>query len=103
MFWKMGKLKVDILLSHQQFFYCYVTSVDGNLYCTMVYDSNELTQREELWECLLQLSSGIHEAWVITGDSNNVLRSEKRLGGQKVTLREIQGYEDGWRSVNWKK
>ncbi|XP_074266109.1 uncharacterized protein LOC141588575 [Silene latifolia] len=47
---------------------------------TMIYASNDLKEREELWGSLRRIAIGIVVPWVIGGDFNCVTQSSERLG-----------------------
>lgn len=60
---------------------------------TVIYASNELMQRQQLWDKLASIGSQITTEWLVYGDFNNVLYSEDRIGGS-VTQAETQGFKE---------
>ncbi|XP_057746732.1 uncharacterized protein LOC130966002 [Arachis stenosperma] len=51
-----------------------------NWVCSAVYGSPQPAIREDLWEHLLALGTSIQDPWLITGDFNEILHSQKVKG-----------------------
>ncbi|XP_070030161.1 uncharacterized protein [Nicotiana sylvestris] len=60
---------------------------------TVVYASIDSTQRNQLWKNLIQIESNIQVCWLLSGDFNNVLHTDDRIG-TPVTQAETQGFQD---------
>ncbi|KAK6791607.1 hypothetical protein RDI58_010688 [Solanum bulbocastanum] len=84
-----------ILYVHEQFIHCEVANVVASIsvLITLVYARNELTQREVLWKELRGLRANIQSPWIMSGDFNNVLEVEERIG-LPVTQAEIAGFKE---------
>ncbi|XP_075108929.1 uncharacterized protein LOC142180761 [Nicotiana tabacum] len=92
--WKTN-LSVNIVQVHEQFIHYKVSdSVIGyQIMLTVVYARNKLQERTSLW-CDLQLVGGqVQIPWLISGDFNNVLTTDDRLG-QPVTMNEVKEFKD---------
>ncbi|XP_075092243.1 uncharacterized protein LOC142172510 [Nicotiana tabacum] len=58
-----------------------------------MYASNEVNKRQQLWDKLVNLGATIKESWLLSGDFNNVLHTDDRIGAP-VTQSEIKGFQD---------
>lgn len=59
----------------------------------MVYARNEANIRSILWQELEQIGAGCQEPWLLSGDFNNVLTTDDRVG-QPVTESEVRGFKN---------
>lgn len=48
---------------------------------TVVYDSNNMEERKELWKNLLKIGNSINEPWCICGDFNTLVNTKDTVGG----------------------
>ncbi|KAJ8419257.1 hypothetical protein Cgig2_003298 [Carnegiea gigantea] len=64
-------------------------STNKLFYVTVIYGMNHVTQRQVLWDELIDLAPH-SEAWCILGDFNAVLSKEDRIKGDPMTEQEIQ-------------
>ncbi|XP_049397279.1 uncharacterized protein LOC125861414 [Solanum stenotomum] len=92
--WK-DHIQVHILVVHEQFINCKISDKTSpfSSYFTVVYAKNESQQREDLWRELVQIGGIIQEAWLLTGNFNNVLTTDDRLGFP-VMQEETQAFQD---------
>ncbi|XP_060214939.1 uncharacterized protein LOC132641863 [Lycium barbarum] len=60
----------------------------------MVYGSNSLEERKELWDGLLRLGATITTPWCICGDFKSPLSSEDRTGGNPVGDAETRDFQN---------
>ncbi|XP_019260070.1 PREDICTED: uncharacterized protein LOC109238089 [Nicotiana attenuata] len=60
---------------------------------TIVCAYNELNSTQQLWEKLMGIGSNITGDLLISGDFNNVLQSEDRIGAP-ITMAEVQGFKE---------
>ncbi|KAH0685970.1 hypothetical protein KY284_016523 [Solanum tuberosum] len=92
--WKKH-LDVQILHIHEQFIHCVVDNVAASIsvLLTIVYARNEQSQREVLWKELQGMGANIQCPWILSGDFNNVLANEERIG-LPVTQAEIVGFKE---------
>lgn len=56
---------------------------------TIMYARDKLSKREIMWQKLQNMSASVHGPWILSGDFNNVLSVNERIG-QPVTDVEIQ-------------
>ncbi|XP_059290159.1 uncharacterized protein LOC132043716 [Lycium ferocissimum] len=95
--WLLWKphLDVQILVTDPQFIHCEVHDnvLQFKMMFTVVYASNEAGQRQQLWDKLTQIGSHIQSVWLISGDFNNVLYADDRIGAP-VTQIETQEFRD---------
>ena len=77
---KASSFKVNILGGSSQYLHCYLEPRSGKpgFYCTLIYAFNETVKREELWKDLMTMQ--ISDPWIICGDFNCVMNTEKRIG-----------------------
>ncbi|XP_019242312.1 PREDICTED: uncharacterized protein LOC109222403 [Nicotiana attenuata] len=59
---------------------------------TVVYAYNELNPRQQLWEKLIGIGSNITSGWLISGDFNNVLQVDDKIGAPVIHA-EVQGFK----------
>ncbi|XP_019264805.1 PREDICTED: uncharacterized protein LOC109242395 [Nicotiana attenuata] len=69
----------------------YSNAVNGRI--CIIYAQNDGNQREKLWRDLRGLTIPSQEAWLLSGDFNNVLSSEHTIGSP-VTDAEIKRFKD---------
>ncbi|XP_019225943.1 PREDICTED: uncharacterized protein LOC109207468 [Nicotiana attenuata] len=69
----------------------YSNAVNGRI--CIIYAQNDGNQRKKLWRDLRGLTIPSQEAWLLSGDFNNVLSSEDRIGSP-VTDAEIKEFKD---------
>lgn len=64
-------------------------AVDGGVYVdwilTALYASPDRLTREELWLYLAAMEKVIRVSWLVTGDFNQVVDQDEKLGGQRLT------------------
>ncbi|PHT65887.1 hypothetical protein T459_30312 [Capsicum annuum] len=61
---------------------------------TVVYESNNMEERKELWKGLGQIRANIIIPWCICGDFNLPLTSEDRIGGQLIHDYETRDFQE---------
>lgn len=91
-YYRKKHLHVQIMHIHEQHIHCVVDNVAGRIFLllTIVYARNEQIQREVLLKELQVLDANIQSPWILSGDFNNVLVVEKRIG-LPITQDEIDG------------
>ncbi|XP_074303967.1 uncharacterized protein LOC141638453 [Silene latifolia] len=93
--WKPSMVDIMFLEYHAQ--YVHMEVIEKASQCsfmvTMIYASNDLKEREELWGSLRRIAIGIVVPWVIGGDFNCVTQSSERLGG-RVTDAETEPFKN---------
>ncbi|XP_019254004.1 PREDICTED: uncharacterized protein LOC109232713 [Nicotiana attenuata] len=92
--WKES-INVQIQTIKDQYIHCSIeeSSTHFTTEFTVVYAKNTLQKREELWNELHQFGKQICNAWLLSGDFNNGLTTDNRIG-QPVTAKEIQGFQE---------
>ncbi|XP_075096574.1 uncharacterized protein LOC142174641 [Nicotiana tabacum] len=92
--WKQN-VEVQILLLDEHSIHCEVQERSSTFktLITVVYESNEVNKRQQLWDKLVNLGATIKESWLLSGDFNNVLHTDDRIGAL-VTQSEIKGFQD---------
>lgn len=77
-----------------QALHCEVTHTFTNkrFILTVVYVSNDSTERHTLWEFLIS-EANTTLPWLIVGDFNHLLHKDDRIGGVPVTLHD-RGFPD---------
>ncbi|KAF3653433.1 hypothetical protein FXO37_16988 [Capsicum annuum] len=61
---------------------------------TFVYAYNKKEERLDLWNHLKMLSQNCNQVWMVLGDFNAVFQKENRIGGSRVTLAEVEDFQD---------
>ncbi|XP_074278418.1 uncharacterized protein LOC141602008 [Silene latifolia] len=70
------------------------SQTDGRkFYLTMIYASNDLHERVELWDFLKQVATNCTDPWLWLGDFNTVLSPVERLGGNTTEIETEQFQE----------
>ncbi|XP_019242537.1 PREDICTED: uncharacterized protein LOC109222666, partial [Nicotiana attenuata] len=88
-------LIVNIIQVHEQFIhYLVMDTVTGyRILLTVVYARNKQHERDRLWNDVQQLGGQVQMPWLISGDFNNVLTIDDRLG-KPVTMNEVQEFKE---------
>nr|XP_016495240.1 PREDICTED: uncharacterized protein LOC107814346 [Nicotiana tabacum] len=91
--WKTH-LTVKVLQIHEQFIHFLVEDEATNfqIMLTAVYARNKVQERASLWHELQILGGQIQIPWFISGNFNNVLTTDDRIG-QPVTTSEVQDFK----------
>lgn len=94
MLWK-NNINVQILEVGDQFIHCEIQEVSSNFKAlvTVVYASNNNNLRNQLWRKLIQIGANIQDNWLLSGDFNNVLYTDDRIGAP-ITQAETQGFQE---------
>ncbi|XP_070002870.1 uncharacterized protein [Nicotiana sylvestris] len=94
--WKEQLVQVNIILFSDQLVHCKVKdkSTQNTFDITFVYGKNTIAERRNLWGQLRQIQSNIQEAWLLTGDFNNMLSVDDRINGQPVQQAELWTLRD---------
>lgn len=89
----MWKRDIDVLIIEKggDFIHCKVARGNICFIFTVVYGTDDLSVREELWRKFGLMGSRVQEPWLLCGDFNNVLYSDDRLNGSEVTQQETKG------------
>ncbi|XP_019235016.1 PREDICTED: uncharacterized protein LOC109215406 [Nicotiana attenuata] len=92
--WK-SNINVQVLVVEDQFIHCEIQEISSNFKAmvTVVYASNDINQRNQLWRKLIQIGANIQDSWLLSGDFNNVLHTDDRIGAP-ITQAETQGFQD---------
>lgn len=82
-------------VTHGEFIHCLIKERNTDFTCalTVIYGSNNMEERRELWEGLKLIGSTITMPWSICGDFNSPLTSEDRIGGQLINDNEIRDFQ----------
>lgn len=72
---------IDILESSPNIIDTFVTAEGSSFYVSFVYVSPLKEDRAEFWEKLMLISQSREEAWLITGDYNELLDNSEKEGG----------------------
>lgn len=85
--WKPASFNVIIVKGSSQLLHCYLEPTRGNhgFYCTFINAINDIGQRRELWQELMQFQ--INEPWTLSGEFNCVMNTDERIG---ATVRGIE-------------
>lgn len=94
--WREGEFKCTQLAHDKDFIHLHVQSIalQHQFHLTIVYASNDSLERYTPWEKLINLKSLVSGAWVLTGDLNNVLSSDERVGGIQASALELLPFQD---------
>ncbi|XP_019259313.1 PREDICTED: uncharacterized protein LOC109237461 [Nicotiana attenuata] len=95
--WLLWKAHIQLQIIHMtdQFIQCCIEDTNSQFKTnfSIIYAQNDGNQRENLWRDLRGLTIPSQEAWLLSGDFNNVLSSEDRIGSP-VTDAEIKRFKD---------
>lgn len=78
--WK-DHVDLEILDSSPNFIDVKIVTGPASTFVTFVYGVPRLEERASLWEQLTQLGSVRDDAWLVTGDFNDLLDNAEKLGG----------------------
>ncbi|XP_020259073.1 uncharacterized protein LOC109835511 [Asparagus officinalis] len=94
--WDNDILKIQNVIFSEQCITCTVESRDGRFFslCTIVYASNHLASRKNLWRDLLTLKQGVNSPWIIGGDFNAIASCEEKIGGLPVTESDTEDFQN---------
>ncbi|KAF7815243.1 RNA-directed DNA polymerase [Senna tora] len=93
--WRTDKVDVEIIWAHHQMVHCRVKfSRENQFLCTFVYASPDCYKRDEAWELLRNLSTGIDGPWLVGGDFNVYLRVDEKKGGKDPNWRSMEKFND---------
>ncbi|XP_074306147.1 uncharacterized protein LOC141641381 [Silene latifolia] len=94
-FWKSDCFDIQFLAYNAQYIHMFVKSQtdDRRFYLTMIYASNDLYERVELWEFLKQVATNCTDPWLWLGDFNTVLSPVERLGGNTTEI-EMEQFQE---------
>ena len=54
-----------------------------------MYASPQAISRQELWQALPRLSTGLNAPWMVIGDFNSMLLNDEKMGGGRSTLATV--------------
>ncbi|XP_061339719.1 uncharacterized protein LOC133286328 [Gastrolobium bilobum] len=92
-FWDSVRAEVQAIQQTNQYIHMKVTLVDSlSFLCTAVYGSPHEGNRHLMWEDLIQLSSLIHEPWIMAGDFNDIKASSEKNGGSSPDIAKCQRF-----------
>lgn len=78
--WK-DDVKVDILYSSCNIIDTLVHSKKSSFYVSFIYGTPKREDWPAFWSKLVELGKARNEAWLLTGDFNDLLDNEEKLGG----------------------
>lgn len=92
--WKADEFDICLLGRTDQYIHLRVQmkATLQQFFLTIVYASNAAAERLVLWDDLRNLTT--HDAWLVGGDFNNVLRPDEREGGQHPLESEFAPFAD---------
>lgn len=92
--WRQDEFQVQLLAMEPQFIHVKVEvkATLQSVYLTVIYASNEQTERLQLWDSLRTLT--VSNVWLVGGDFNNVLRPTEREGGQIPMVTEYEPFAE---------
>lgn len=62
------------------------------MYLPVVYASNMVSDRENLWQQLVNKASALDKAWLLMGDFNNVLNPKDKKGCLPIPFSHLRGF-----------
>ncbi|KAH7838239.1 hypothetical protein Vadar_023890 [Vaccinium darrowii] len=71
-----------------------INRVCSLLWCLFVYGAPVVREKESVWENLRSLSIGIHGAWLVLGDFNDIIAESKKSGGSSPSVRRMMDFND---------
>ncbi|XP_020265045.1 uncharacterized protein LOC109840710 [Asparagus officinalis] len=94
--WDNDILTIQNVIFSEQCITCTIESRDGRFFslCTIVYASNHLASRKNLWRDLLTLKQGVNSPWFIGGDFNAIASCEEKIGGLPVTESDTEDFQN---------
>ncbi|OIT29721.1 hypothetical protein A4A49_29474 [Nicotiana attenuata] len=86
-FWNSNCKGVVLSKSRQQITFC-IDNMGGHKYfwLTVVYARSKVVKRRKLWNNLRYISSQATGPWVVCGDFNSIMNSDKKKGGTQHRL-----------------
>ena len=92
MLWNPNEVEVKIVRTDGQFIHAevYTPNMQISYTVTVIYAFNNLEDRIKLWKELEQIGSLMVHPWIVMGDFNNVINTNDRIGGNKVTEKEFR-------------
>ncbi|XP_060182637.1 uncharacterized protein LOC132612529 [Lycium barbarum] len=94
--WKEADVGVTVVETHGQYIHCTIAdrTTDFTCFLTIVYGSNSLEERKDLWAGMLRLGGAITTPWCICGDFNSSLDATDRQGGNPVSDAETMDFKN---------
>lgn len=81
--------------SSQQHITVLLTNRGGlQFYCTCIYASNSLLERQKLWDLLHLDASCITSPWLAMGDFNNALNIKDKTGGLSIPFSNMNSFKN---------
>lgn len=93
--WDKGEVELQTLCTYEQFIHSKVT-VNGSeqvFMLTVVYGKPIMSQGEQLWCKLNDISKSIEEKWVMMGDFNAYMNPEEKRGANPNWCHTSRFYE----------
>ncbi|XP_061368719.1 uncharacterized protein LOC133311659 [Gastrolobium bilobum] len=83
--WNSCDVNISLISQHDQFIHCWV-EVAGlkGFFWAAVYVNPQEGKRRLLWEELKQIGRTMDEAWLLTGDFNEITSAEEKRGGGPI-------------------
>lgn len=78
--WKED-VHVDILYAFCNIIDTFVKSKKSSFYVSFIYGTPKKEDRPAFWNKLMELGTSRAEAWLLTGDFNDLLDNEEKVGG----------------------
>ncbi|CAN0904834.1 hypothetical protein LINGRAHAP2_LOCUS23326 [Linum grandiflorum] len=69
-------------------------SEGGDKYITFVYEAPDRSDREEVWNQILEFRRDQNKPWCLIGDFNSITTREEKEGGISPTTRTLQRFND---------
>lgn len=90
--WNFREVDVRVQRIEEQFIHAEVYGLDQQLqyHVTIIYASNKWDKRINLWKDIEHMGTNITHPWIVTGNYNNVITTQDRVGGNNITEREYK-------------
>ncbi|KAH0781412.1 hypothetical protein KY290_001010 [Solanum tuberosum] len=94
--WRPDYFQTIVVSMMDQAVTCEILNICGRtrFYLTMIYGHNSKKGRTVLWNYLSVTNQGQTLPWLITGDFNYVLNQDNRIGGNPITMGEIEDFNE---------
>ncbi|KAH7857525.1 hypothetical protein Vadar_013640 [Vaccinium darrowii] len=94
--WWNSNISVDILEANQHFIHARCNDHQGlkSFLVTFVYGAPVVRAKEAVWENLRFLGAGIHGAWLVLGDFNDIVAESEKSGGSPPNVRRMTAFNE---------
>lgn len=94
--WWNSDISLEILESNQHFIHAKCNDHQGmeSFLVSFVYGAPVVKDKAAVWENLRFLSAGIHGAWLVSGDFNDIVMESEKSGGSPSSIGRMSAFNE---------